>query len=201
MAGWEPIQAARIWLIFASRGRNDAAAGSSSVLSHKRGKHLRQRFGTRCDGKSRHLDTFDDGAPARPGRQPLGVRRRQIDNKADHGGGLVGQVADAETAHLDQPGKLGHWANQQTAMMSLQDAAVVRHQAGKGWAPAFCRPQQREREPRFAGARGAADQQGAGADEHRRGVNGRHRGQRPKCGKAAVTRLIASRFTWPAGAR
>ena len=69
-------------------------------------------------------------------RKALRVRRREVDDEADHGDGLMKQPANAEAAHFDEAGKRRGRAHQQPAGHRLDLGAIVGNEPRKPQRPA-----------------------------------------------------------------
>lgn len=114
----------------------------------------------------RKPDTRNLGLLLQRRRQPLGVRRREVDNEADNGHRLMLKPANAKPAHLDQPGQFRGGTNEQAAVMRLEEDAVIGHELRECKMPRLRRLDECQREPRLTAAGRASDKHGAAADQH-----------------------------------
>jgi hypothetical protein len=144
----------------------------------QRSNHARERGFPGSDRKACKRDTVDCDPRLLRGRETLRVFRRKVDDEADHGDGFMGQPADAEPTHLDETGEHRGRTHQQPAGHRFDLGAIVGNEPRKPQRPARG-GNQLEGEARLAGTGRAADENGARADEHGRGVDGRwHIGRR-----------------------
>ena len=114
-------------------------------------------------------------ANAVSGRPPAGVRasRREVDDQADHRHRFVRRAGGCR-ARAPRSGPRAPPPGAPAGVRARPRHARGRRRRGaRTAARLLAPPQQRQREPRLAGSRRAADQHGARADQHGRGVDGR----------------------------
>ena len=137
-------------------------------------QHRRQRVGAGCDGKSRQGDLADDASRDR--RRRAAARRRR---RRDRPPGRPPPPARTVARRMPMPRTSMSPASAAAGRTSRRPWQASRWtrssptRRANGMSPAVGGIEQREREPRLAGAGRPADQHGAGARQHRRGVDAR----------------------------
>ena len=97
----------------------------------ERCQHGGERVGASCDRQPRQPDAMNFGSLCRWSRNPLAVRRAEIDHQPGDRDRLVGEASHADAAHLDQPGQRRRRSNQQPPVARGQLDAVIGDQTGK----------------------------------------------------------------------
>jgi hypothetical protein len=118
----------------------------------------------RCNGDSGYFDTRNVSQQRFRRGQALRIDGRQIDDETHDGRARVLAAPNSEAANLDQADQFACRPDDDLSVMCVQMDTVIAHQNGRRNLSGTARQDQVERQARFAGARGPADQHGVPAD-------------------------------------
>jgi hypothetical protein len=129
-------------------------------MAGERGQYERDRVATGRDGEPPKRDTGDIRLRGSSVRQTWRRRHAEVDDPRDNRHRLILELLNAEAAHLQKTGESGRRPRNQPAVNGFDMDTVVGHQTRKDQPAAGGSVEEVEHEPRFSGARGAADEKG-----------------------------------------